>query len=286
VACAKGSAAAAQLFLQRYPLLDPHRTGVPCSAMYIAAYRGHADVVHMLLHQRFLDPNEFNVSDSETPLFGACKGRHPDVIHELACDARVNPNLRHPVTTRSVLFQSCFEGNVTAIRGLLEEFPHIDVNMEDVGWALPFFSLCVGLKRSVSCGVPVVQLTTNVAGDIVPHHTPLYAACRNGHIEVVLEMLLAPALDINRPSTENEETPFFVACETGQIELVEALLRHPDIDANLADVCTTVPSPPTLVVFAVIVVFVKSSPQGAPRSTSPVSVATKLYWMFCWRSAV
>lgn len=80
-----------------------------------------------------------------------------------------------------------------------------------------------------------LQTTTNVAGDVVPHQSPLFAACKRGHVEVVYELLQVPALNINLACTRNE-TPFMAACEGGHAELVEALLRHDSIEPDLCDV--------------------------------------------------
>ena len=84
-------------------------------------------------------------------------------------------------------------------------------------------------------GHACAQTSVSVAGDVTPTRTPLYAACRLGHVEVVQELFEAAHLDVNLVSAHHE-SPFFAACEAGHIELVDLLLRRVDVDTNIADV--------------------------------------------------
>jgi hypothetical protein len=62
--------------------------------------------------------------------------------------------------------------------------------------------------------------------------TPLYAACRGGHVEIVRELLKHNQIDVNLESgffEEFEETPLYIACREGQVEVVRILLQQKGI---------------------------------------------------------
>ena len=73
-------------------------------------------------------------------------------------------------------------------------------------------------------GVDVNQRNENGA-------TPLYVACRNGHVKVVRVLLEADDVDVNQ-SAQDGKTPLGRACDLRHLYVVKALLNVDRIDVN------------------------------------------------------
>ncbi|WP_234393668.1 ankyrin repeat domain-containing protein, partial [Allofrancisella guangzhouensis] len=67
----------------------------------------------------------------------------------------------------------------------------------------------------------------------------LYIACLYGHIEIVIELLKHPRIDVNR--TTAGVTPLCIACGRSHAEVVIELLKHPRIDVNKTTNAGTTP---------------------------------------------
>jgi ankyrin repeat protein len=64
--------------------------------------------------------------------------------------------------------------------------------------------------------------------------TALWSACYEGHKEVVELLLACDGVDVNKAKTANGATPLFMACEEGHTEVVGLLLACDGIDVNKA----------------------------------------------------
>ncbi|WP_454782333.1 ankyrin repeat domain-containing protein [Legionella sp. WA2022007384] len=60
----------------------------------------------------------------------------------------------------------------------------------------------------------------------------LFMACKNGHLDMVKELLLQPGVEIN---PHRGMTPLSIACYKGHVEVVKTLLAQEGIEINLAD---------------------------------------------------
>lgn len=61
--------------------------------------------------------------------------------------------------------------------------------------------------------------------------TPLYIACKQGHLHIVEKLLAVPGINVNTITHEGE-TPLLVACNESNTSIVRVLLTVPDIDVN------------------------------------------------------
>jgi len=66
----------------------------------------------------------------------------------------------------------------------------------------------------------------------------LAAACQNGHLLVVKELLKHPKIDINKPGV-NGCLPLQVAIVQQNIQIIKELINHPEIDPNAVDLAQT-----------------------------------------------
>ena len=63
--------------------------------------------------------------------------------------------------------------------------------------------------------------------------SPLKAACRNGHTEIVALLLTAKKIDVNKGAAAYIQSPLAIASENGHTEVVALLLKADGIDVNL-----------------------------------------------------
>lgn len=77
--------------------------------------------------------------------------------------------------------------------------------------------------------VPADQVHVTPEGDLT---TPLYAACANGHVNVVRELVNHEA-DPYRPCTRRPRTPLFIAFVNGHTNVVAELVWRPLVYASL-----------------------------------------------------
>ena len=64
--------------------------------------------------------------------------------------------------------------------------------------------------------------------------TPLHAASRYGHVEVVKLLLAHPNINVNLKSSSGQ-TPLSKGCQCGQVSVVGVLLKDPRVDVTLDD---------------------------------------------------
>lgn len=174
-----------------------------CSPLATACYHGHIKVVRHLLRHPGLDPNKTNMA-GWTPLFLACRLKHPSIVLLLLRDPRVKlGDSKGGCRGHSVLHYACDEGFLEVVQALLSD-GRVDINQA-----------CEHLQ------------------------TPLYQACGRGHEDIVNLLLAQPHLDPMVPLAD-QRSALEIACARRHYGVIAALLGDPRVDPNLQDSCGTV----------------------------------------------
>ena len=64
---------------------------------------------------------------------------------------------------------------------------------------------------------------------------PFYAACRDGHTEIVKHMMQHERIDVNKQDSFGGCTPFYLACQNGHTEIVKYMMQDERVDVNKQD---------------------------------------------------
>jgi len=112
-------------------------------------------------------------------------------------------------------------------------FTKVDVNKQQHQGSTPFYAACQEGHQEV---VSFLLADTRIDGNKPKNDgaTPFYVACQNGHQEVVSLLLADMRIEVNKPQSDGA-TPFFVACQEGHQEVVSLLLADMRIDINNPD---------------------------------------------------
>jgi ankyrin repeat protein len=104
------------------PLTDPNMTNEQgCTALMLAAWKGHASVVNLLLGDVRVDPTLCENTVGANALMGAVFQEHVPVVELLLADQRVDPNLTTPGAVTLLHFAATQEGNGAILRLLLSD---------------------------------------------------------------------------------------------------------------------------------------------------------------------
>ena len=208
----------------------------PGSAMQLAAYLG----LTKIMFERLENESEPDVKDwfGATPLFWAAYRGHEDVVRLLMTREDVNPNVRdcYGMTPLMVAVRRGY----IAIVQLLLAYEDTDINAKDelVGDSALHFALTSRLlsqpealqilKLLLACDNINVNLRDN------EDQTPLMLAVEIG-IDEGVQLLLAH--DDIRPNIRDIEgrTALHLAAEQGNAKAMQLLLAHGDIQVNIRD---------------------------------------------------
>src|SRR5438477_548295 len=129
-------------------------------------------------------------------------------------------------------------GKIATLQKVIKE-PGIDVNKEDEDGYTPVMRaveehLILMLEELLSLKKPDGSLAVNINQSNAKGKTPLLAACKYEHCEVIEKLLAVPDIDVNQ-ANNNGETPLLFACKKKRWHAVSALLKAPGIDVNKAD---------------------------------------------------
>lgn len=207
VACTNGSQHVVEMLLGNKANVDfPGEIDTPLTA---ACKRGHVSVVQRLIDVD-ADVNKKGVFD--TPLLAACKFGHASVAKRLL---RSGANVNMSGRFSSPLTVACSYGFVDIVKILLQRGANVNILEK------------VDISKYMRGEAKVI---INCLDRCPPEYcTPLTAASRAGHLNVVIELLKARA-DINK--TDSHETPLIAACRRGHVNIVEKLLEE-GADVNL-----------------------------------------------------
>jgi hypothetical protein len=170
-----------------------------CSAAFIAAARGHAEVLAMVL-----------AAGDDVDRLCKCGTGGDDLI--------------------TCLVIAADEGHVACVRALLEAGAKVDLGDD----ATPLYVACfrghleVALAL-IAAGAEVDKAMTDDGA------TPLYVACSRGQLEVVLALIAAGA-DVNSARTDSGLTPLMSTTfgDTTSLEVAQLLVCH-GADLNTTD---------------------------------------------------
>jgi ankyrin repeat protein len=179
----------------------PTKTETGESAVWIASFANQLDVLKFLVSKNF-DVNSVNNMNA-TPLFIAAQRGHIDVVDYLLChDADVNICKTNET---SPLFVACQEGH-TEIVSLLLKYK-ADVNKYKIGKASSMYDV-YRTRENLVRGRGL---------------SPLFVACKNGHLEIV-QLLLNHQASLEL-CTENGKTPLLVALQNEHIDISCLLIQ-------------------------------------------------------------
>ncbi|XP_071150523.1 poly [ADP-ribose] polymerase tankyrase-2-like [Mytilus edulis] len=189
------------------------------SPLYKASEGGKTDVVN------FLCVNNASVSQCNTygqsPLYVACKGGHKETVNLLLQN---KADLSHDEALGTCpLHVACAGGYVDIVKLLWQNI----TDLSQSGLLGGSFKKCLighkcpeKLLHKYKVNSP--QLNTNYSLQIYRmSESPLYVACKGGHIDIV-KLLLQYNYDV--PIDKRGATPLFAACEGGHKEIVKVLL--------------------------------------------------------------
>jgi ankyrin repeat protein len=165
--CRAGNKAAVEKLLG-VPELDVNLPTVKGETpLYHAAWRGHYEIVDLLLKHKHIAPNDTN-NNGGTPLHIAASKGYTTTVHALLKHPKTNVNLAAVSNGITPLYVAAQQGH-TEIVAMLLAMKEIDVN------------------------------TTRPLDST----TPLYSAVCYGHREIVSLLCTMPGIDVNRASTGN-----------------------------------------------------------------------------------
>jgi uncharacterized protein len=207
------------------------------SVLHVACQGGSADVVALLLqHGAFV--NSICVATGHTPLMDALWYKWPDIV-ELLLDhkAALNLTTHYGFTLDQHL---AYEEEVNVFgkdrfqpaKKLIEKRRQSDqaaIAAQHLMAAVARGDL-VAVKAHLAAGA-VVDAVYPIVNGFNDGHTPLLVACRDGHREIVAELLKKGA-NVNFIEPTFGAVPLHKAVYNGHAEITRLLVRQPHIDLN------------------------------------------------------
>ena len=202
--------------LLNHPDIDVN-IGVP---LRYAAVNGHLAMIHRLMQVPAINVNATD-SNGYPALVGAAVIGHVQIIDLLLSHPAIDPNLGTPLT------EAAAQGHLECVAVLLRA-DHMNVNAANLdgdtalGLAADYGSLSI-VKRLLNHP----HIDPNAGA-------PLVNAAGKGHLEAVLALLRAPAININAPS-RSSDIALTAAAYGNHTEIVDILLKVTNVDVNVVD---------------------------------------------------
>ena len=244
--------------------------------LYIACFRGQAEVVQLLLsdpniqineilinrvgptrpksvikvvtnrQNKFISREETTTTVSSdicgTPLYIACKKGHTNIVQLLLTrkDILINKTDPHNIL-RPPLYIACEEGHTDIVQLLLTR-KDINVNLHDHFSHGPLYIACEKGRIDV-VRLLLTRKDINVNMQDTFSHGPLYIACEKGHTDIVRLLLDQPEIKINIKQRSHflHGEPYiadelYIAREKGYTDIVRLLLDRPEIKIEMAEI--------------------------------------------------
>jgi ankyrin repeat protein len=179
--------------------------------LFLASMNGHTKVVKVLLAAKEINVNQENY-DGETPLYEASRNGHTEVVKVLLAAKDINVNC-------NALYIASQNGHTKLVKALLAVK---DINLNNARHGYTPLDMATEYNHT-----EIIQLLIDAGAQC-----SLYQASKNGHTEVVKELLAAKDIDVNQAF--RGDTPLSVASYKGHTKVVKALLAAKNIDVNRA----------------------------------------------------
>jgi len=198
------------------------------------ARSGHEGVAKILLQRKDVNPDQAGTSDGRTPLILAVQGGHEGIVKMLLEREDVNPDRADTESGMTPLSWAAMCGHEWVVKILLERR---DVNPNQTDTQYGWTPLMRAAKHE-RWGVGKILLERK---DVHPNQAdteygpaPISSAAKAGH-EGIVKMLLERK-DVNPDPTDyNGATPLRLAAGGGHEGVVKMLLEREDVNPNLAE---------------------------------------------------
>ena len=194
------------------------------SALIMASWKGHVEVVKALLLHDKVDVNARRTTDGVTALWMASQNGHVEIVKVLLMNNKVDVNARRTIDGLTPLYMASQYGYTEIVRCL--EGPSRnqqliraarDGNLQDVRHLL--------------------RMGANINAYDEDGDTSLIWASYKGHFAIVSFMLWTPAhgeVEVNvNHQNKYGNTALLLAIDRGHEDIVKLLLQHKKVDANL-----------------------------------------------------
>jgi ankyrin repeat protein len=238
-------------------LIDTHhcdpslRDGVNDTPLHDAALNGKLDTVKYLIEDVKCDPNSRG-QDGSTPLHYASRNGHLEVIQYLIDTHHCDPSLRNGVND-TPLHDAAFNGKLDTVKYLIEDamcdpnncsdqqlltplsYARIEGHLEVIQYLIDHNNKIRLLHEAASSGKLgtvknfIENRKYNPNGRDPVGATPLYCACKGGHLEVM--QYLVDAHHCDDPPLQNDET-LHLAVLSGKLDTVKFLIEKEGCDPN------------------------------------------------------
>ncbi|MEE6513773.1 hypothetical protein FKM82_021583 [Ascaphus truei] len=247
-AASAGHVEVARILLEFGAGINTHSNEFKESALTLACYKGHLDMVRFLLEAGA--DQEHKTDEMHTALMEACMDGHVEVARLLLdSGAQVNmpaDSFESPLTLAACgghvelaallierganleevndegytpLMEAAREGHEEMVALLLAQGANINAQTEETQETALTLACCGGFSE-------VSDFLIKAGADIeLGCSTPLMEAAQEGHLELV-KYLLAAGANINRATANNDHTVVSLACAGGHLAVVELLLAY------------------------------------------------------------
>lgn len=199
------------------------------TALYIAAQNGHLEVVIALLKCTSIDINHVNQQDATALMVAASQG-HLNITLELLKHDNIDANYGMKKSF-SALAAAAKKGRHEIVLALLK-YKKIDLRINDNGSKALFEAATLGHLNIVLELLKFNDININHTDEA--GFTALMMAAQNGHLEVVNALLECNDIDINHVCNNYEYTALMMAAQNGYLNIALALLKCSGININHA----------------------------------------------------
>eukprot|EP00397_Hematodinium_sp_SG-2012_P010053 GEMP01010158.1.p1 GENE.GEMP01010158.1~~GEMP01010158.1.p1 ORF type:complete len:743 (+),score=218.44 GEMP01010158.1:287-2515(+) len=220
------------ILLDRRAAIDP-RDGAGKSSLMHALCEGNSNIANMLLDSKAYCTKMLS-KEGDSAIAAACRSTNDDVeLVARLLKARCDPRSINPISEDSVLHEAARAGNIRIATLLLDKGSvahNASVNAEG---ATPLnlvcahghsamVSLLVNKRAEVNTILYTARITSTRNETARNKETVLLVAAREGHADVVSELLRAKA-DIHMTNADGE-CPLSLACASGNVEAASLLV--------------------------------------------------------------
>ncbi|MGH0143026.1 UNVERIFIED_CONTAM: hypothetical protein FKN15_077375 [Acipenser sinensis] len=212
-AASAGHVEVARVLLEYGAGINTHSNEFKESALTLACYKGHLDMVRFLLEAGA--DQEHKTDEMHTALMEACMDGHVEVAR-LLLDSGAQVNMPADSFESPLTLAAC-GGHVELAALLIERGANINAQTEETQETALTLACCGGFLE-------VADFLIKAGADIeLGCSTPLMEAAQEGHLELV-KYLLAAGANVHA-TTATGDTALTYACENGHTDVADVLLQ-------------------------------------------------------------